>query len=268
MNMRWDTIHGVEAKVHKLVQPAMKLSAWVLLLLLPTMTLSAGAGGEEPTAEGEPVSHWIKELQGTEMGARIHASTVLRSMGEAAVPYLVRVLEHDGSEAKLQVLGTLGSMGPVAKRALPAMTELLRDGSPQVRVTAAATIVAMDCSRSESQDVWSVLIAGLEGDSYSASIAAITIGSLGADGVRALPALVRLVGGNDDDVKATAISALWKMGPAAKDAVPALEAAAKVGEPIAISARAALETIRGDAPTPVSPCRERRTTQKREEATK
>jgi HEAT repeat protein len=239
----------------------MKLSASVLLLLLPTMTLSAGVGGEEPTAEGKAISYWIGELQQSDITARIQATNVLMRMGEAAVPFLVQVLEHDTSDARLLVLATLPRMGPAARAALPAASALLRDKSPAVRVTAAATIVGIDCSRGQEQEVWSVLVTGLDGDGLTASVAAISIGSLGADGVRAVPALVRLLEGNND-VQATAISALWKMGPAAKEAVPALEAVAKMGEPIAISARAALETIRGDAPTPVSPCRERRTTQK------
>jgi HEAT repeat protein len=239
----------------------MKLSASVLLLLLPTMTLSAGVGGEEPTAEGKAISYWIGELQQSDITARIQATNVLMRMGEAAVPFLVQVLEHDTSDARLLVLATLHRMGPAARAALPAASALLRDKSPAVRVTAAATIVGIDCSRGQEQEVWSVLVTGLDGDGLTASVAAISIGSLGADGVRAVPALVRLLEGNND-VQATAISALWKMGPAAKEAVPALEAVAKMGEPIAISARAALETIRGDAPTPVSPCRERRTTQK------
>jgi HEAT repeat protein len=232
----------------------------LLVLVVVTAALSAGArpAGQEPTAEGKPVSHWIGELKREDMGARLHASTVLRGMGAAAVPYLVQVLGQDKTDARLRVLNTLDQIGSAAKVALPAISALLRDDSPAVRITAAATIVGLDCERSE--EVWPVLMAGLEGDdSFSASIAATTVGSLGADGARAVPALARLVKASDPQVQGAAMTALWKMGPAAKDAVPALEEAAKGAERGAVSA---LETIKGEAPTPVPPCRERRATQK------
>jgi hypothetical protein len=99
-----------------------------------------------------------------------------------------------------------------------------------------------------------VLIAALEGDPFSASLAASTIGFLGPDGVGAVPNLIPLVRGGNSEVRLAAIGALWKMGSGAKDAVGALEAAVQEGGDVARSAKSALETIKGEAPTPVAPC--------------
>jgi HEAT repeat protein len=234
------------------MQTPVKRHVMLLTVLLLVSLVSAGGQSSEPTASGKPVSYWIEALKSSDMGERIDATTNLAGMGPKAVPYLVRALEQDRSDGRLRLLSTLGMVGQPAQSALPAIALLLRDDSAAIRVTAAATMLTIDCSA--RREAWPVLIAALEGDSFSASLAASTLGFLGPDGVGAVPSLIPLVRSGSNEVRLAAIGALWKMGPSAKDAVGALEGAVQEGGDIARAAMSALETIKGEAPTPVPPC--------------
>jgi HEAT repeat protein len=182
-------------------------------------------------------------------------------MGEQAVPYLAGALPAADTDLKLSILATLLRMGPTARGALPTVSTLLHDSAPAVRVTAAAVIVASDCSRAKTPEVWTVLKGGLEGDAVTASTAADTIGSLGADGADAVPTLSRLVKSRDSDLQLAAIGALWKIGPPARSALPSLREVATAGGVAATSASSAIETITGKAPTPVPSCQQRQAIQ-------
>ncbi len=246
------------------MQAPMSVATTALLLLLSVVASAPiwpKTDTQEPTSEGKPASFWIAELGRGDMDGRLHATTALTSMGQAAVPYLLRALEGDQSDVRLRILTTLGMLGSDAEAALPAISALLHDSSASVRITAAATMVAIDCRRGE--EVWPVLIAALDGDSFAASLAAGTIGRLGADGAEAVPNLIRLIGATDPEVQLAALGALWKMGVAAQAAIPSLKEAAKSDGAVGVAARAALETATGQAPTPIPSCRSGRTEPKR-----
>jgi HEAT repeat protein len=242
----------VRARVRKAVALAVLVSA--AAPVRPCSTTS------EPRAEGKSVSDWIAVLEGKDTDAQLHASEVLTGMGERAVPYLIRALERYGSGTRRWILSCLGPMGSAASGALPAISALLHDPSLNIRVSAAATIVRIDCSRVE--DAWPALLEGLEGDSFNVARAARAIGSLDGDGARAVPSLIRLVKCVDREAQAAAIGALWMIGPEAKAALPALEEAAKGEAPLSTFVEAAIAVIKGEAPTPVSACHERRSQNK------
>lgn len=201
------------------------------------------------------MSYWIDSLRAGDMGVSLHASTMLAGMGEKVVPYLVRALKEDRSDARGRLLTTLGMMGPAAEGAIPDISALLHDESSTIRVTAAATLVNIDCER--HVEAWPTLVAALEGDAFSASMAASTVGYLGADGAAAVPALIRLLGRTDREVRLRAISALRNIGPAAQPAIPALEEAAKESGPLGAAAQGTIEKIKGKSIS-VPSCTDRR----------
>jgi HEAT repeat protein len=137
------------------------------------------------------------------MEVSVHASTMLAGMGEKVVPYLVRALREDRSDARGRLLTTLGMMGPAAEGAIQDISALLHDQSSTIRVTAAATLVNIDCER--RLEAWPTLVAALEGDAFSVSMAASTVGYLGADGAAAVPALIRLLSHSDGEVRLRAM---------------------------------------------------------------
>jgi HEAT repeat protein len=217
--------------------------------------LAVGSPTQEPTAEGKPASYWIDMLRAGDMGVRLHASTMLSGMGEKAVPYLVSALKEDRSDARGNLLTTLGMMGPAAEGAVPVISELLYDDSLSIRVTAAATLVNIDCEH--RVEAWPTLVAALDGDDFSVTLAATTIGSLGADGAPAVPALARHVHSTDREVQLRAMGALGSIGPPAHSALPALEKAAKEEGIVRGGAEAAIERIKGKG-FAVPTCSERR----------
>ncbi len=74
-------------------------------------------------------------------------------------------------------------------------------------------------------------------------IAAFALGKIGPAAKEAVPALIAALKDEDKDVRVYAASALGHIGPAAKEAVPALEAAARDG---VRGAESALKKIRDD----------------------
>jgi HEAT repeat protein len=189
------------------------------------------------------------------MEVSVHASTMLAGMGEKVVPYLVRALREDRSDARGRLLTTLGMMGPAAEGAIQDISALLHDQSSTIRVTAAATLVNIDCER--RLEAWPTLVAALEGDAFSASMAASTVGYLGADGAAAVPALIRLLSHSDGEVRLRAISALRNIGPAAQSAIPALDEVAKESGPVGTAAQGTIEKIKGKGIS-VPSCSDRR----------
>jgi HEAT repeat protein len=73
--------------------------------------------------------------------------------------------------------------------------------------------------------------------------AARALGEVGPAAKEAVPALIAALKGMDDGVRESAASALGRIGPAAREAIPALEAAARDG---VWGAESALKKIRGE----------------------
>jgi HEAT repeat protein len=214
---------------------------------------------DEPTAEGKSVSYWISSLQASDMSSGLHASQVLARMGTKAVPYLVRALREDRTNARGAMLTTRGAMGPAAEEAIPDISALLRDESPVIRVTAAATLVSLDCER--RVEAWPALLEGLEGEAFAATMAASTIGYMGSDGAPAVPGLLRLVNSADREVRLRAMAALGSIGPSAQSARPVLDEAAREPGIVGSAARAAIQRISSKGMA-VPSCSERRLQQK------
>ena len=97
---------------------------------LSARAAAAGAvGALGPAANRETVPALIEALQDEEKGVRITAALVLGSLGPAAkdaVPALIQALEDRGISGK--VAEALGKMGPTAREARPRLVEMLEAG--------------------------------------------------------------------------------------------------------------------------------------------
>jgi HEAT repeat protein len=89
----------------------------------------------------------IENLQDPDQIVRIHAATVLGSMGEdaeSAVPALVDlVTKGDIHDRKLAVL-TLGEIGPAAEEAIPALFAAIEDEDDGLAELAVAALEQID----------------------------------------------------------------------------------------------------------------------------
>jgi hypothetical protein len=130
----------------------------------------------------------------------------LSALGSASVPALARGLQHADASVRSNAALAL---------------YVLSDGSlssdriaPRVDILAAlpALIVALDYS-------------AMRLDSRTGTLAAQAIGNIGAPGVAAVPALVKLLSSEDEGLRNGACIGLGGIGPAARGALPQLERA-------------------------------------------
>jgi len=117
---------------------------------------------------------------------RAHIADALASLGEAAVPRLIKALDRD--DTKGLAVEVARRLGPKAKDAVPALALKLKDPDADFRREVEFALAA-----------------------------------IGPDAKAAVPALVDHLGTEEPKVRYIACYALGKIGPAARDAVPALQ---------------------------------------------
>jgi HEAT repeat protein len=117
---------------------------------------------------------------------RANVADALSSIGEAAVPKLIKALQNDDLQSL--AVAVIQRLGPKAKDAVPALIDELKDPSPEYR--------------------------------HEVEFA---LGAIGPDAKAAVPALIKEMQDEDPRVRRTACYALGKIGPAASEAIPTLQ---------------------------------------------
>lgn len=150
------------------------------------------------------------------------AEAALRNSGALGVATLIEVLSSKDPTTREKAARTLGHLGEVAMAAVPGLTTVLRDKDLNVRLAAAKGLWNIN---KDADAVVPVLVDLLKEDSKSAV----------DDGEPRRRFLQ------------TVIEALWRIGPPAKGAIPALNAKAK--DPNRPIRESALNAIKRIAPT-------------------
>jgi HEAT repeat protein len=151
-----------------------------------------------------------------------YAEMALRKGGAGAVPGLVLALKSGQADSREKAIRTLGSLGEVANDAVPELTRALADQDRSIRLAAAKAI-------------WNVT----------------------KKGELAVPALVRLLGEKWSSTPETeeprrrflqtVIESLWRIGPTARAAIPALNE--KTRDKNRMIRESAVSALKGIAPT-------------------
>jgi len=132
------------------------------------------------------------------------------------IDLIIKALEDEDEEIRMDAAWTLGDIGPEAKDAIPTLINLLEDEDILVRVYAAEALYKIDPERCVT-----TLIALLEhGDGEIRSSAADALGMIGPEAKDAIPALINLLEDEDEFVRLSTTVALGDIG--AQEAVPAL----------------------------------------------
>ncbi len=160
---------------------------------------------------------------------RAQAAKVLGNIGTqspAVLPELVRLLQKDADDSvrteAARALGKIGEGAASARRSIAALLDDLQSGET-VRGAAAWALARVDPS---SAGTASSLHAAANGRSgYVAVIAAEALCKISPEDGQAIQALAARLG--DPAVRQAAAQALYRIGPAAKAAIPALLAVAK-----------------------------------------
>ena len=170
----------------------------------------------------------------------------------SALPKLELLLVKDpDAKVRSSVARALGLLcretpAPDTRKALTALAAALRDTDGEVRSSAAMALAVLDPT---SADAAAELGAALQRPEPPGSNlhqeACLRLETMGAAAKRGVPGLVALLKSDDEDLRATALESLTKLGRHAVDAAPALEALAKKAQGAeAQSVSTALQAVR------------------------
>lgn len=188
------------------------------------------------------------------------AAQHLAKAGPAAVPWLVEAARDPDARVRALALSTLGStlplsgaglrgltiglrdgdarirrsaadalgrFGPDAGAAADDLTQSLRDRDPGVRLRAARTLWRIGKASEQVPPVLLALVAqeAVANPSVRVDATDVIAGIGGETEARALSSLISLAGADSSAVRCEAIECLTRLGPRARDAIPALERA-------------------------------------------
>lgn len=168
------------------------------------------------------------EICARQLAESVHAETALRHGGELAVPALIDALAVKDPVIKEKAARLLGSLGAVALAAAPHLKQTLRDSNPMLRLAAAKSLWNIT---NNAKIVTPTLVALLEEDCPAS-----------AGGEEARRRHLQ-----------TIIEALWRIGPGAELAIPALTAKSK--DKNRLISESALSALRVITPAPASAAR-------------
>jgi HEAT repeat protein len=164
-----------------------------ILLLVAFVTLTANASAQpEPQYRGKPLPYWLERLQKAETDKeQQEAAVALQAFGPdavSAVPKLVEMLDDRSPGFRKLVYETLRELGPAAKAAVPDLIELLKEKR----------------ERNTQYAIW-------------------LLEKIGPDAKDAVPELTKFL--DTTDYREDAVDALCAIGPASKEALPAIRRA-------------------------------------------
>ncbi len=150
-----------------------------------------------------------------------YAVAVISGSPSDHLDHFIRALTDERVFAGMAAAAIAG-LGPVASRAVPALTHALSDEHPDNRWSAACALANIGPSAREAVPA---LIRALEDhDEKVRWYAAWALAEIGPDSAQAVPALIQRLGDFDDDVRGYAAMALGRIGPAARAGTDALSA--------------------------------------------
>jgi len=195
-------------------------------------------------------------FQGADDAAIYEALDALAGVGPTAVPRLISALKRE--KVRPYVVYMLGQIGAASKPAVPELAKLLNDENPDVRHETAIALAKIGPNAKEAVPALAKALEECDGPSCCGVAYALgrigdpeavpalmkaleskdeTLAAIGAWALvqirpkdaktaeKALPVLIRELGGSDPKFRRGAAEALKQLGPLAKPAVPALKKA-------------------------------------------
>jgi HEAT repeat protein len=180
------------------------VSLIVMFALSPVAT--AQPPKAEPRYKGKPVTYWVERLQNadTDQDQAIAGEAITTFGPDAAkvIPKLIELLDDRSVKFQVLVVRILGELGPTAKEATTVLVKLLKE-KPKSDAKA-------------SQDDFAL---SLDNVSFKREIIECLV-RIRPDGKEIVPIFAALL--DDDECSDASLRALCKLGPAAKEAIPAI----------------------------------------------
>lgn len=143
--------------------------------------------------------------------ARSSVSHGAEPAGDAQVNKLVEQLASDDAFVRLKAARSLGTLGPAAQSALPALEKLAQDPDEDVRAVAKAAVQKIRSGAPGDADIAKLAGQLGDGDPLVRLKAAKTLGEKGPAAQSAVQAMKKLLEDPDEDVRAVAASAIKKI---------------------------------------------------------
>jgi HEAT repeat protein len=177
----------------------------------------------------------------------------LGSIGQEAMPYLIKALSDKDPMVRGTAVLAIGSVTPGGERpsstvikAVPEIAKLVRDQDRLVRSNACDTL--RHVGKEAATAIPALIQALRDEDEYVRGRAADALGSMGPTAAPAVPYLIKALKDRRDPVRSLAAEALGRIGRKAKAAVPELIESLTNGDPfLQYSAADALGSIGPDA---------------------
>jgi HEAT repeat protein len=170
-----------------------------LALLALTLALGSCAAPEPAPMAADPESSaaaWAAQLSSSDPATRDQAMVNLTGLGEAAVPYLVPLLQSESAPTRFAAAATLTQLEAAAVAAVPALIEALSDPQWRVRVQAADALGLMNSDpplRHFGAPGIPRLTELLDDESWQVRYhASLALGNMGADAVEAMEPLKKV----------------------------------------------------------------------------
>lgn len=166
-------------------------------------------------------------LKDEDYSVRREAAGILCSLGPKAEP-VVRILSEfvrgDNPEAAFLAAKVLGSIGPRARTAIPALNKALTNPKSVIRLVCASAVALhkLNAPPADQKRAVQILIMLLKDREGLPGYAADSLGEIGPRARAGVPALVEALKTGDESLRRDAARGLGKIGPEARAAVPAL----------------------------------------------
>ena len=210
-----DQVIPVLSKALKDSEPDIRLAA---------ATALGDMGSRDHSPARAAIPDLIPLLDDAVVSVRFRAAIALAKLephAGKAIPVLTEGLRNEDPFIRSDSAWAMGLMGEEANEAVPPLLLLLKDADDRVQLSAAQALARIDPKVREPIPVLMALLhhrhAGVR--SRAAEVLEELVGPGDQEVVRAL---TKSLGDEDANVRAHAIPALGKIGPAAKDAVPVL----------------------------------------------
>jgi HEAT repeat protein len=212
---------------------------WCGVVVTLVLLVSCGWGRKsDKAATDEKVDELVRQLSAPDPDTRKNAAQQLGAMGaaaKAAVPALARIVEDSQIDyfTRMEAARALGQIGPAARDAIPALTSALKTQNPRpaagdngnLRLEFAAALTRIDPDNAYARQNLNDCLTDPNG--HVRVMAAYELARLNPtpEAVQRLAGMLKTAGIERPKV----IDSLGKLGPAAKDAVPALSELVKQG---------------------------------------
>lgn len=184
-------------------------------------------GNVGPAAAGSAPAMFDAMRRASGLQTGLIAGAIAR-LGPSVVPSLVEATRERPGSVRRESIHALGLMGPEAQGAIGRIEELTRDHDSSTRMQAASVFWSI----SGRPDAASTLIEALgDPDKSVRSQAAYRLGLIGAAANSAIPALTRMLEGENTSDHEAALNALGRIGPQSLPAVPAMLRRATAASP-------------------------------------